>query len=69
MKRWVELMTHHCGGPIVSYDENLFKWMKKQLIMVEDYAYEGMDFQGDIDLILLAGYQWNDTGKKETIFF
>jgi hypothetical protein len=56
MKRWVGLMTHHGGYPIVSYDENFFKWMKKQLIMVEDYAYEGMDFQGGPNLILPARY-------------
>jgi hypothetical protein len=68
MKRWVDLMTHHGGGPIVCYDDNFFKWMKKQLIMVEEYAYEGMDFQGDIDMILPTRYQWTDAGKKEAIF-
>jgi hypothetical protein len=67
MMKWVDLMMHHGGNPMVSYNENFFRWVKKQLIMVY-YAYEGMDFQGDPDLILLAGYWWTDAGKKETIF-
>jgi hypothetical protein len=46
----------HGGGPIVSYDEKFFKWLKKQLIMIEDYAYTGMDFRGDPDIVLLEGY-------------
>jgi hypothetical protein len=41
--------------------------MKKQLIIVEDYAYEGMDFQEDPDMILPARYQWTDVGKREDI--
>jgi hypothetical protein len=47
MKRWVDIMSHHGGGPIISYGPIFFKWMRKQLIMIEDYAYAGMDFQGD----------------------
>jgi hypothetical protein len=52
MKMWVDLMTCNGGVPIFSYAKNFFKWMKKQLIMVEDYAYEGFYFQGDPNLIL-----------------
>jgi len=47
MKMWVDIMMCHGGDHIVSYDENFFKWVKKQLIMVDDYAYVGMDFQGN----------------------
>jgi hypothetical protein len=68
MKRWVDLMTRHGGGPILCYNDNFFKWMKKQLIMVEEYAYKGMDFQGDPDIILPMEYQWNAVGRKEAIF-
>ena len=44
MKRWVDMMTRHGGGRIVMYDEKFFKWLKKQLIMIKDYAYTGVDF-------------------------
>jgi hypothetical protein len=70
MKRWVEMIARHGGGPIVSYDRSFFKWLKTQLIMIEDYAYAGVNFQGDPDLVLPEGHQWGDAGKnKEKIFF
>jgi hypothetical protein len=69
MKRWVDMMMHHGGGPIVFYDEKFFRWVKNKLIMVEEYAYKRMDFQGDVDVFLTVGYQWNDSGKKKPFFF
>ena len=33
--------------------------------MVEDYAYVGMKFSGDLDLPLPPGRQWGDIGKKQ----
>jgi hypothetical protein len=65
MKIWVDLMARHGGVPIVKYDEVFFQWLRNQLIMVEDYAYAGMDFRGDPDLALPEGSQWGDIGKKE----
>ena len=33
--------------------------------MVEDYAYVGMNFTGDLDLPLPPGEQWGDMGEKQ----
>jgi len=33
--------------------------------MIEDYPYAGMDFQGDLDLVLPEGAHWDISG----IFF
>ena len=33
--------------------------------MVEEYAYAGTDFSGDLDLSLPLGGQWGDIGKKK----
>ena len=33
--------------------------------MVEDYAYAGTNFIGDLDLPLPHGGQWGDIGKKQ----
>ena len=57
-------MECHGGMSIVTYDKAFFQWLRDQLIMVEDYAYAGMDFHGDPDLALLEGSQWGDIGKK-----
>ena len=35
------------------------------MLMVEDYAYAGIDFTGDLDLLLPLGGQWGDIGKKQ----
>jgi hypothetical protein len=38
------------------------------MLMVDDYAYAGMDFRGDPDLALPEDAQWGDLGKKYTHF-
>jgi hypothetical protein len=37
--------------------------------MVDDYAYAGLDLQGDPDLVLPEDAQWGELGKKYTHFF
>jgi hypothetical protein len=37
--------------------------------MMHDYAYVGLDFQGDPDLALPEGFHWGDLGKKDILFF
>ena len=39
------------------------------MLMVDDYAYAGLDFQGDLDLVFSEDAQWGDLGKKYTHFF
>jgi hypothetical protein len=65
MKRWVDLMARHGGVPIVKYDDVFFQWLRNPLLMVEYYAYVGVDFHGDPDLALPDGSQWGYIGKKE----
>ena len=43
----------------------LFRWLRDQLLMVEDYAYAGTDFSGDPNLLLPPSGQWGDIGKKQ----
>jgi hypothetical protein len=69
MNRWVDLMARHGGVPIVMYDKIFFQWLRNQLLMVEYYAYVGMDFHGDLDLDILEGSQWGDIGKKEIFVY
>jgi hypothetical protein len=38
------------------------------MLMVDDYAYVGWDFQGDLELALLEDAQWGDLSKKYTFF-
>ena len=52
------------GGPKVSYRSGFFHWLRSQLLMVEDYAYEGADFRDDPELALPEREVWDDEGKK-----
>ena len=64
MKRWCDLMARHVAGPIIKYNDAFFDQLRPQILMIDDYAYAGLDFRGDPDLVLLEGSQWGDLGKK-----
>jgi hypothetical protein len=61
-------MARHAAGPIVKYDDEFFDWLRSQVIMVEDYAYAGLDFRGDPDLALPEGSQWGTSVRKSLSF-
>jgi hypothetical protein len=62
-------MARHVAGPIIKYDDTLFDWLRPQMLMVDDYAYVELDFQGDLDLVLPEDAQWGELGKQYTYFF
>ena len=65
MLRWVDIMARIGGGRAkVKFEAPFFCWVCDQILMIEDYAYAGSDFRGDIDLPLPPGAQWRDIGKK-----
>jgi hypothetical protein len=45
-------MARHVTGPIVKYNDVFFDWLRPQMLMVDDYAYAGLDFIGDTNLVL-----------------
>ena len=52
---WVEIMAHHGGGRAkVKYRNPFFRWLDDQILMIEDYTYDGIKFQGYLDLPLPA---------------
>jgi hypothetical protein len=69
MLRWCQLMARHVTGPIVRYDDLFFDCLPGQVLMIEDYAYAGLDFRGNPDLALPEDAQWGDIGKKYTNFY
>ena len=66
MLRWCRLMAQHVAGLIVKYDDIFFDWFQTQMLMIDDYTYAGLDFQGAPDLALPEDTQWGDLGKKYT---
>ena len=48
------------GRGKVKFGDPFFRWLRDHLLMVEDYAYVGTDFRGDLDLPLPPSAQWGD---------
>ena len=64
--RWVNVMAHHGGGGLkVTYGSVFFHWQRIQLLMIEDYAYEGTYFRNDLELPLPKGEKWDDRVNKD----
>ena len=62
----VEIMAHTIGGKAkVKYGYPFFHWLGDQILMIEDYAYAGTKFRGDLDLTLPVDSKWGDIGKKQ----
>ena len=53
------------GRGKVKFGDPFFRWLRDQILMVEDYAYAGTNFTGDPDLPLPPRRQWDDIGKKK----
>jgi len=56
-------------GQHMHYPPQFFAWLECQLLVVDDYAYVGMDFMWDLDLPLPPGEQWTDAGKNLVFYF
>ena len=53
------------GRGKVKFGDPFFRWLRDQILMVDDYAYTGTKFSRDPDLLLPPGGQWDDIGKKQ----
>ena len=53
------------GRGRVKFGDPFFRWLRDQMLMVEDYAYVGTNFTDDPDLPLPPGGQWGDISKKQ----
>ena len=64
MLAWVIAMPRlGDASPKVSYGDGFFQWLRNLLLMIEDYAYDGVDFRHDPELVLPKGEMWDDCGK------
>lgn len=64
-RQWALLDPRTGGGPIWHFfEEDFFVWLSGQIVMIENYAYEGMDFTSDPYLIFPPSTNWGPQGKK-----
>ena len=57
-------MARNVGQLQVSSSDTFFEWFNHQQMVYAEYPYAGMDFRGDLDLVLPAGEQWGVIGKN-----
>jgi len=63
--RWVALMACHPkeGTKVVRFSPEYFRWLNNKIFVIQDFPYVGMDYRGDLDMILPPGEQWDDSSK------
>ena len=45
------------------YDDDFYFWWERQLPTLEQFSYAGMDFHGDLELVLAPGGAWGALGN------
>ena len=53
----------------MSWRSEFFIWLRRQLIMVEDWPYAWTNFTGDPNLPLLEGEEWDEELGMISSFF
>ena len=67
MRRWALVMPRGGGGMVGHYKNTMTEaWFDVNLHMFLPFPYAGMDFQGDLGMGPLCGYEW---GLTCTFFF
>ena len=63
MPRWREMMVHEEGGIVGHFftHEMLDKW-RHLPVVIEDYPYAAMDYQGDLNMPRTPGEAWGPNG-------
>jgi hypothetical protein len=64
MERWKSLSLRLGTESEFRFIGDLFAWLRRQLIIIEDFPYTGVNFWGSMDLVLSDGMDWDTSGKK-----
>jgi hypothetical protein len=65
MERWTSLSPRLGNDPSTfRFTVDFFAWWRRQLVVIEDFPYAGVDFRGSANLVLLEGIQWDVSATK-----
>jgi hypothetical protein len=65
MERWTNLSPRLGNEPSTFiFIVNFFAWWRRKLVVIEDFPYARVDFQGSADLVLPEGIQWDASDMK-----
>ena len=70
LSRWGDIFLRQGGGDVVHsmYDDDFYTWWERQVPVLEQFPYIGLDFRGDPDLVLPPGGAWGEMGKYFLFF-
>ena len=64
---WGDVFLHQGGGEIQGgYDDDFYAWWICQVPALEKFPYVGLDFHGNLVLVLPPGEAWGDMGESFT---
>jgi hypothetical protein len=67
--RWAVLLPRQRGGRTnESFDDDLFAWFSRQIPIIEDYPYAGIDFSRDPKIPVPPGEERGEMGKFTSLF-
>jgi hypothetical protein len=52
------------GGVVTPYNNIFFFWWRRQIIALDDYPYERIDFSGDPNMLHPPGASYDAIGKQ-----
>ena len=62
---WRDVLVRQGGGDIRDgYDDEFYSWWIRQVPAFEQFPYAGLEFQGDIELMLPLGDAWGEMGNS-----
>jgi hypothetical protein len=68
--RWAALLPRQGGGRTVeSFNDDFFAWLSREIPMIEDYPYAGIDFSRDPEMPVPPGEALGEIGKSPLLLF
>jgi hypothetical protein len=68
--RWATLLPRQGGGRTVeAFNDDFFAWLSRQIPMIEDYPYAGIDFSRDPEMPVPPGEALGEIGKSPLLLF
>jgi hypothetical protein len=68
--RWAALLPRQGGGRTVeSFNDDFFTWISRQIPMIEDYLYGGIDFSRDPEMPVPPGEALGEIGMSPLVLF
>jgi hypothetical protein len=64
MEGWTSLSPRLVSESEFHFTGDFFSWLRRQYLWIEDFPYADVYFCGSMDLILPAGEDWDESGKR-----